>query len=179
MARDIWLTGAGQYHPMMAGRLSGFAAPCVHRDEVQALPAAMRLIATNSHSPVQAVAYERGKIRFWGAQYHPELSPRGVATYLRDAGGIFTECAALIPDLERAETDASAAARLGTTPQDLTLGMRAAELANWLGHIGAVQDLSLPPMMGYEQGNEPNNRRAPHEIHAFLAEKPSGHDRDA
>jgi GMP synthase (glutamine-hydrolysing) len=179
MARDIWLTGAGQYHPMMAGRLSGFAAPCVHRDEVTALPGGMVLLAGNDHSSVQAVAHEVGGVRFWGTQYHPELGPAGIATYLRDEAGIFAEHAPLAEVLMACDADPSLALHLGAGADDLAPAARASELVAWISQIAPAQPLSPVATMGYEQRETSHNPQQAHEIHAFLAETPSGHDRDA
>ena len=65
LARDVTLTEAGRAHPFMAGRIDGYAAPCVHRDEVSRLPDGAVVLATNNHSEVQAFAYENDGIRFW------------------------------------------------------------------------------------------------------------------
>ena len=119
---------------MMKGRNAGFGVPCIHRDEVQSLPDGATLLAGNAHSPVQAAVYEQGELRFWGTQYHPELSPSDIGLYVR-AGSIFSDHANLADDLEQAETDLSAAARLGTHPDALVLPQRSRELANWLQFV--------------------------------------------
>ena len=131
MARDMSLTKAGADHAMMAGRAAGFAVPCLHRDEVQRLPEGATLLAGNAHSPVQAMVYERCGVRFWGTQYHPEMSARSVAEGLRGYG-LFQDRSADLEALERAEEDAEAARRLGSSPAELAPPNRARELANWL-----------------------------------------------
>ena len=132
IARDITLTGAGQAHPMMAGKPRAFASPCAHRDEVQGLPEGAVLIAGNAHSPVQAMVYEQDGVDFWGVQYHPECTALDVAGWYRGRDGDF---AAMVANLERAEADPDAAARLGATPDQLSLLGRTRELANWLAHV--------------------------------------------
>ncbi|WP_170469172.1 type 1 glutamine amidotransferase [Ruegeria arenilitoris] len=134
MAQNNVLTQEGGQHSMMEGRSAGFGVPCIHRDEVQKLPDGAILLAGNAHSPVQAAVYEQGDLRFWGTQYHPELSPRDIGIYVR-ARGIFSDHANLADDLEQAETDISAAARLGTHPDALVLPQRSRELANWLQFV--------------------------------------------
>lgn len=134
IARDIELTRAGQAHPMMAGKPARFASPCAHRDEVKRLPEGAEVIAGNAHSPVQAMTCESGGVDFWGVQYHPECSARDVAGWFRGRGGDLAETVAL---LERAEEEAEAAARLGTTPEELALSTRTREMANWLAHVKA------------------------------------------
>lgn len=134
MALDISLTKAGSVHPMMAGRAPGFGAPCIHRDEVQLLPDGAVLLAGNGHSPVQSVAYERAGIRFWGTQYHPELSSRDIGIYVRDRG-IFSDHIGLAEDLEAADSNEAAAARLGSHPDDIVLPARSRELVNWLQFV--------------------------------------------
>ena len=65
-------------------------------------------------------------------QYHPEFSPSYVGRYLRLSGWIAPDVA---DDLEAAETDESAAARLSTTLQDQNAPRRTIELANWLARL--------------------------------------------
>lgn len=135
LARDVHLTEAGAQHPMMAGRESGFAVPCIHRDEVTRLPEGAVLIASNAHSRVQAMAYETNGVDFWGAQYHPEMTALDVGRILRIRG--MDDFEGTLDDIEAAERDPAAAARLGVRASDLEPRMRMTELANWLTHIGA------------------------------------------
>lgn len=179
MARDIWLTGVGQYHPMLAARMPGYAAPSVHRDEVTVLPDCMNLLAGNDHSAVQAVACETGGMRIWGTQYHPELGAGGIAAYLSDADGIFTEQARLVELLQAIDGNPALGLHLGADARDLSPAVRASEFLAWIDMIAPAQALSPVAGMGYEQANTPHNPQQAHEIHAFLAETPPGHDRDA
>ena len=132
LAGNIKLTDAGKTHPMMVGREDGYAVPCTHRDEVVRLPDAAMLLAGNDHSAVQAFAVEQDGIHFWGMQYHPEFDVGFVGKYLGGSGRL-AESVAM--DLEMADQDVSAAARLGTTPEAQELGVRATELRNWLDRI--------------------------------------------
>lgn len=135
MAQNTRLTEAGKAHPMFAGRSDTFAVPCIHRDEVQQLPVGATLLAGNDHSPIQAFAYTRDGVDYWGTQYHPELGPVQIADFIRDTDGIFAARADLIADLDAAETDPAAALRIGTTHDALRHDIRTIELANWLAHV--------------------------------------------
>ena len=135
VARETQLTPAGQTHPQYKSRSAVFAVPCIHRDEVTRLPAAAVKLAQNYHSENQAFSYDQGGVSFWGAQYHPELRTTHIAAYLEDRDSIFAGKSALLADLTAAETDAQAAARLGTSPDALTASYRTIELANWLAHV--------------------------------------------
>ena len=132
VARDTRRVGD---HPMFAGRAEIWTTPCIHRDEVQRLPEGAILTATNDHSPIQGFAYAKDGVEFWGTQYHPELRTTHIADYLRDRNGIFTDKAAMIADLDAAETQEQAATRLGTTCAELAFENRTVELANWLSHV--------------------------------------------
>ncbi|WP_071674535.1 type 1 glutamine amidotransferase [Nioella nitratireducens] len=134
LAQAVALTDAGTRHPFLAGRRSGFAAPCIHLHEVTRLPEGAVLLAGNSHSPVQAFAYEQAGVRFWGVQYHPEMSPACLAGILAEQGG---HGAATLADLRHAETDAEAARRLGAAPEDVTPEGRLTEIRNWLASLSA------------------------------------------
>jgi GMP synthase (glutamine-hydrolysing) len=134
LARGVTLTGAGLTHPFLAGRRQGYSVPCIHNDEVTALPTGSVLLAGNAHSPVQAFVYDQNGVRFWGVQYHPEVPPAHMAEVLIRAG---ETDAVMIADLRIAETDAGAARRLGATPDDLAPTTRLTELRNWVEHIRA------------------------------------------
>ena len=138
LAQDINLTPSGEHHPMMAGRSHGFCVPCMHRDEVQALPDAATLIAYNSHCPIQAIGYQANGVDFWGVQYHPEFPAGYVAGIVQDQVGIFSEVGNQANDLRIADTDPDAASRLGGNQKDLVEGIRVTELTNWLSHIKKV-----------------------------------------
>lgn len=134
LARDMRVTDAGLRHPMMAGRMDRFAAPCVHRDEVQSLPDGAVLLAGNAHSRVQAMAYQSSSVDFWGTQYHPELTAPDIGAIVsrQTMAGHDISFGA---DLNAAETDADAAVRVGSTPAELSLSTRARELLNWIVHV--------------------------------------------
>lgn len=120
LAKNLHLTDAGKTHPMMAGRKDGDGVPCIHRDEIQQLPDDAILLAGNAHSPIQAAVFEQDGIDYWGAQYHPELTPEFIAGTLgiMDADG-FAETIAEMNDL----------AANGRNENYLI------ELQNWLAHV--------------------------------------------
>ena len=132
LARGVTLTEAGLAHPFLAGRRQGYGVPCIHSHEVTALPEGAVLLAGNAHSPVQGFVYEKNGVSFWGVQYHPEVPPAHMAEVLIRAG---ETDAAMIADLEVAETDTGAAIRLGAAPEDLVPATRLTELRNWVTHI--------------------------------------------
>ena len=148
LACDITLTDAGRQHPAMVGRSSGFSAPCIHRDEVTALPSGMVVLAGNAHSQVQMAVYEGQGVQFWGSQYHPELSLADIADYLRQRDGVFARHSALLAQIEAVAHSPSTAATLGGCPADLELHQRARELRNWLVHIGMAETLSSAARIG-------------------------------
>lgn len=135
VARGTTVTADGFKHPMMAGRPRVFTAPTVHRDEVQRVPAGAVVVATNDHSAVQAMVYEQDGVDFWGTQYHPELAARHVAALYLRVPGIFDDHIAMAEDLEAADNDDAAAARLGTSVSALAVENRSRELVNWLAHV--------------------------------------------
>jgi len=132
LARDVTLTEAGRLHPFLAGRIDGFAVPCVHRDEVDRLPEDAVLLASNAYSAVQAFAYEGQGIRFWGVQYHPEYTLPFIGQRVRAWSDLpAQECA----DIARADTDPAAASRLGVRFADMQPHARLTELRNWLDSL--------------------------------------------
>jgi GMP synthase (glutamine-hydrolysing) len=83
IARDITLTPEGRDHPLYQGKAPIFTSPCVHGDEVEALPEGATVLATNAVSDVQAVDIAHDGGRFWGIQYHPEFSLNELTVILR------------------------------------------------------------------------------------------------
>ncbi len=71
-ARKIHLTAEGRQHPMYEGKPDVFDAFISHLDEVMELPAGAVLLATNEHTPVQALEVRHRNGTFWATQYHPE-----------------------------------------------------------------------------------------------------------
>ncbi len=132
LARQVRLTAEGNTHPMMAGRNGEFAAPAVHRDEVTALPDGAELLATNTHSRVQAFAYDKAGVSFWGVQYHPEYAAPVIARKIRETG---RSDAGFADDLAVMDRDEDAAGRLSVSPRDLQPQQRLTELRNWLEFI--------------------------------------------
>lgn len=73
-ARDIDLTDAGKSHPLYTGKPHHFDGFIMHLDIVTRVPEGGTLLATNAHSPVQALSVQCGKGTFWATQYHPEYN---------------------------------------------------------------------------------------------------------
>lgn len=143
IARAIRLTDAGRTHALHAGRAAVFDCPCIHRDEVFDLPPGAILTATNDHSAVQAMAVERGGVRFWGMQYHPEMTLADVARSMARGKGAVMDATPggktpdpAIPDWiavsEAPEAHPGLAARRAVAPEVLAFHARTVELANWL-----------------------------------------------
>ncbi|MFV1663721.1 type 1 glutamine amidotransferase [Phaeobacter sp. JH20_34] len=137
IAKQIRLTDDGKSHPMMQDRLCGFSVACGHRDEVSQMPQGAILLASNDHTQVQAMSYAKGNIDFWGIQYHPEVAPSTIAAAFREGKSMFSKSAPPLDELERVETDADAAARLGCSVSDFVFKTRTLELTNWLAHVQA------------------------------------------
>ena len=74
IARDIELTEAARTSPMLAGKPAVFDGFIMHLDEVTQLPEGTPLLATNTHTPIQAAVVEDGAASFWSTQYHPEYN---------------------------------------------------------------------------------------------------------
>lgn len=66
-------------HPMTAGRRDGFDVIAMHRDDVTRAPEGAVVTAVSDHTAIQAFAYDRGEVSFWGVQYHPECELTDVA----------------------------------------------------------------------------------------------------
>ncbi|MDQ0471222.1 type 1 glutamine amidotransferase [Labrys wisconsinensis] len=146
IARDIRLTEAGVAHPLYQGKAPVFASPCVHGDEVEALPAHAVVLAANAVSDVQAVDISHEGGTFWGIQYHPEFSLNELSVILRRykptlmSEGFFRDPAVLdrwLEDLEALVADSrrtDIAWRYGIGPDILDPAVRLREIENFVEH---------------------------------------------
>ena len=143
-ARKIVVNAAGEQHPMFAGKTGVFDAPCIHYDEVTRLPDGATLLASNSHSLVQAAVVPLDKSEVWAVQYHPEFDIRQLAQlytlYADDmlSQGFFADRAALdahvalVEGLARNPADAGLAWQLGVDEDITDDRRRRAEIINWI-----------------------------------------------
>ncbi len=134
LAREITLSPAGQSHPLHHGRSQPFAALSLHRDQVSKVPDGAIVTASNSHSPVQAMVYEQGGVRFWGTQYHPEYTLQEILDCVSDKSSLFYCEKTKRANLQAANQNPAgeAAQKLGARGDDLQPHVRHTELVNWL-----------------------------------------------
>ena len=149
-ARKILPNAAGAAHPMFAAK-TGFAAkkgafdaPCIHYDEITRLPANATLLASNSHSRVQAAVVPLGRSEVWAVQYHPEFDLGQLVQlytlYAEDmvAQGFFTSEAELrayrgkLEQLSAEPTNMGLAWQLGIDEDILDNTRRRAEIIAWI-----------------------------------------------
>ena len=108
IARDIKVNETGQTHPLYEGKPIQFDTKCMHRDEVVRLPSGALSLSGNEHSPYQSMVYETESAMLWAVQYHPELTFKEIANYIRrnDVESFsdvvrFAENLGIEPELER------------------------------------------------------------------------------
>ena len=146
IARDVTLTPAGRAHPLYEGKAPVFASPCIHGDEVEALPADASVLATNATSDVQAAEIHHDGGMFWGIQYHPEYSLNEITAIMHRykptllAEGYFHDertVDAWVSDLDALVADPrrrDIAWRYGIGPDILDRTLRLTEIANFVEH---------------------------------------------
>ncbi|MGJ4859246.1 type 1 glutamine amidotransferase [Labrys sp. KB_33_2] len=144
IARDITLTAEGRDHPLYTGKAPVFTSPCVHGDEVEALPEGAIVLASNAVSDVQAVDISHDGGRFWGIQYHPEFSLNELTVIMRRykptllAEGFFRDDEAVdrwVADLEALVSDkrrTDISWRYGIGPDILDARRRLREIENFI-----------------------------------------------
>jgi GMP synthase (glutamine-hydrolysing) len=149
IARDIRLTDAARTSPMLAGKPVVFDAFIMHLDEVTRLPGGTPLLATNTHTPIQAAVIEDGEASFWSTQYHPEYNLYEMARLIAArAKALVRE--GFFPDDAAVATYAARMKELSANPDsaglrtELDVGddiidpqIRELELRNWLRFIDA------------------------------------------
>lgn len=143
-ARKIMTNDLGSSHPMFRGKGRVFDAPCIHYDEVIQLPGSATLLASNSHSLVQAAVVPLGRSEVWAVQYHPEFDLEQLAQLYtlyaddmvqqgffecRDSLGRYVE---MLRALAANPSDAGLAWQLGIDEDITDDGRRRMEILNWI-----------------------------------------------
>ncbi len=146
-ARDITMTQEGLSHPMLAGRPLVFDAPAMHSSVVETLPPGSTLLASNRHTPIEALEIRHGNGIFWGVQYHPEISIGEVAASLRrQSSDLIQEGLASnedaveaharrLEDLDRDPKRSDIAWQLGLDDETTDANRRTIELQNFLSFL--------------------------------------------
>ena len=147
IARNIELTDAAQMSAMLAGKPAVFDGFIMHLDEVTQLPEGTPLLATNTHTPVQAAIVEDGDASFWSTQYHPEYNLYEMGRLIAARSDALVS-EGLFPDAESVATYAAKMIELAQNPdstqlrEELDVGddiidpqTRELELRNWLQFI--------------------------------------------
>jgi GMP synthase (glutamine-hydrolysing) len=147
IARGIRLTEAARTSPMLAGKPAVFDAFIMHLDEVTRLPEGTPLLATNSHTAVQAAVIEDGDASYWSTQYHPEYNLHEMARLIAARSRALVR-EGFFPDVAAVETYAATMKALSANPDsaelrvELDVGddiidpqIRELELRNWLRFI--------------------------------------------
>lgn len=143
-ARKILVNERGRTHPMFRNKTGVFDAPCIHYDEVTRMPEGATLLASNTHSLVQAAVIPVGKSEVWAVQYHPEFDLDQLVQlytlYADDmiAQGFFADRATLesyvasLAGLAKNPADAGLAWQLGIDEDITDDRRRRAEIINWI-----------------------------------------------
>ena len=124
-ARGIWRTAAGHDHVLLRGRPGAWDAPAMHSSIVDRLPDGGTILARTVDTPIEAAVIESGPGRFFGVQYHPEITLTEVAEALRGQAGTL-----VAQDLAR---DPEAVDRYATTLESLDEDPDRRDLAWQLG----------------------------------------------
>ena len=143
-ARKILLNEAGAAHPMFKGKAPVFDAPCIHYDEVVRLPESATLLASNTHSEIQAALIPLANSEVWAVQYHPEFDLAQLVQlytlYAEDmvAQGFFADEAELVAYRDKLAAlaadpaNAGLAWQLGVDADVLDDRTRRAEILAWI-----------------------------------------------
>jgi len=80
ITQPIQLSNKGKESPFFKNRTNNFQALCIHYDEVEEIPEKTEVLASNSHSKVQAMTINYKRSQFFGVQYHPEFKTEDMVT---------------------------------------------------------------------------------------------------
>jgi GMP synthase (glutamine-hydrolysing) len=144
VARKIALSARGQQHALYRNKPTVFDAPCIHYDEVTALPSGSEVLSGNRHSAIQGAVVPLGHSEVWAVQYHPEFDLQHLSKifdlYSKDMveQGFFmnqSDAGAYKADLDvlaEQPSDTTRRWRLGIDDDILVPEIRRAEIINWI-----------------------------------------------
>ena len=147
IARRITRTEAGRAHPLLRGKPDVYDGFIMHLDEVVTLPPGATLLATNEHTPVQALEVKHKNGVFWATQYHPEYNFCEMARLIRARAeplvkeGFFATIedvqayAEAMFALHERPDDPELRERFAVGPDILDPLYREAELRNWFDYL--------------------------------------------
>lgn len=147
LARDIQRTEAGQSSLLLQGKPDCYDGFIMHLDEVTRLPEGATLLATNEHTPVQALEVKHGPGVFWATQYHPEYNLYEMARLISARAeplvkeGFFATTdgvqayAEQMHALHRDPGSLELRQKLNVGDDILDAGIREQELRNWIDHL--------------------------------------------
>ena len=147
IARRITRTEAGRAHPLLRGKPDVYDGFIMHLDEVVTLPPGATLLATNEHTPVQALEVKHKNGVFWATQYHPEYNFFEMARLIRARAeplvkeGFFATIedvqayAEAMFALHERPDDPELRERFAVGPDILDPLYREAELRNWFDYL--------------------------------------------
>lgn len=135
ISKPIKLTKFADKSLFFPNRNTSYSALCIHFDEVAKLPKNTIVLARNSHSEVQAMAFEYRKSSFFGVQYHPEFKTSDMAliTSFLSKKLIESDRFASMNDVQKFSVELSEQRNL---PQEITdYRLHTQEIMAWLNHI--------------------------------------------
>ncbi|MBN1964423.1 MAG: type 1 glutamine amidotransferase, partial [Anaerolineae bacterium] len=147
IARRIQRTEAGKQSPLLRGKPDVYDGFIMHLDEVVTLPPGATLLATNEHTPVQAIEVKHRNGTFWATQYHPEYNFFEMARLIRARAEPLVK-EGFFATVDDVQVYADAMFRLAAQPDDPALrqqfsvgpdivsaDIRETELRNWIDHL--------------------------------------------
>ncbi len=147
IARNIRRTAAGRNSQLLQGKPDCFDAFIMHLDEVTRVPPGGTVLATNDHTPVQALAVEYQGGTFWATQYHPEYNLYEMGRLIAARASALVK-EGFFPDEAAVAAYASQMKALHHHPEDRTLrealavgedilnpDIREREIRNWLEYL--------------------------------------------
>ncbi len=147
IARNICRTEEGKHSLLLKGKPNCYDAFIMHLDEVTRIPPGGKLLATNEHTRVQALAVHYLKGTFWATQYHPEynlyemsqLIAARAAALVKE--GFFTNEAEVrlyaekMEQLHKTPNDKVLRAELDIGDDIIDPQIREQELRNWIDYL--------------------------------------------
>ncbi len=132
LTEPIQLTELGTQSPFFKGRKNAYQALCIHFDEIAKLPENTKILATNSHSNIQAMSFNYKNSSFFGVQYHPEFSCQDMALITSFLGSKLVASGYFVNDGEVNDFYKQLSNKKHLPPEITNYQLHKQEIINWL-----------------------------------------------
>lgn len=135
ISKPIQLTKSGEESPFFLHRSTNYSSLCIHFDEVTRLPKNATVLASSSHSKVQAMTFNYKNSQFFGVQYHPEFKTSDMALISSFLSEKLVDCGCFASSVEVQKFSARLLEQNDLPKEIVDYRLHTQEIMAWLNYI--------------------------------------------